>query len=265
MRIFLIPALVILQTVLFPLYAQINESDSTFMLSARIADAENGRGVSYAHIIFPQRHAGTAADEFGCFDIPVHIYDTLVISAVGYCKRTVVAGALYLNEKGRINLYLVPDVITLKEVDIFPYKTYGQFRNAVLTIVLPAEDKFDVFLNTEQTIRDAVNQGKLEAGGGPFCTVSGPITAVYDKFSKEGRARQEYNRLMAADQICETISKRYNEEIVSRMTGIRDEQVLKAFMEFCRFTNEYLFKATDYEILMAIVQCYEDFSVHEKE
>jgi hypothetical protein len=84
---------------------------------------------------------------------------------------------------------------------------------------------------------------------------SGPIGLIYGQFSKEARSKKTYAELIRKDKA----DKRYNRIVVSRITGLKDEEDITNFMEFCSLQIKFILESTDYELYAAIMDCYHDF------
>jgi hypothetical protein len=89
--------------------------------------------------------------------------------------------------------------------------------------------------------------------------VQGPISFLYDQFSKEARSKRIYADLMKKD----AAAVRYNSVVVSKVTGIQDKEDIKKFIDFCALRVQFILDASDYELYAAIQDCYEDFCINE--
>jgi hypothetical protein len=57
----------------------------------------------------------------------------------------------------------------------------------------------------------------------------------------------------------ERAEKRYNKALVSRITGLKTEDDLKKFMQFCALQIKFILESTDYELYAAISNCYDEY------
>ncbi|MBN2520677.1 MAG: hypothetical protein JXB17_09250, partial [Bacteroidales bacterium] len=55
------------------------------------------------------------------------------------------------------------------------------------------------------------------------------------------------------------VEKKYNKDIVAFITGINDERKVLDFMEFCKFSDDFILQSNDYQIYLAINNCYKEF------
>jgi hypothetical protein len=91
--------------------------------------------------------------------------------------------------------------------------------------------------------------------------MQGPISFLYDQFSKEARSKRIYADLMKKDEA----AVRYNNVVISKVTGIQDEDEIKKFIDFCGLRVEFILEASDYELYAAIMDCYENFCAGEND
>jgi hypothetical protein len=85
--------------------------------------------------------------------------------------------------------------------------------------------------------------------------MQGPISFLYDRFSKEARSKRIYADLTRKD----AAAVRYNSVLITKITGLQDEQEIKKFIEFCALPVEFILNASDYELYATILDCYEEF------
>ncbi|MBI4649569.1 MAG: carboxypeptidase-like regulatory domain-containing protein [Bacteroidia bacterium] len=98
------------------------------------------RGIPFAHVYVKNSNRGTICDFWGYFNFAGLIGDTLIFSSVGYKKNMFVVPQNISDNKYSIAVYLEKDTITLPDVDIYPWKTFEQFKTVVLNIEIPEDD-----------------------------------------------------------------------------------------------------------------------------
>lgn len=239
----------------FWMYSQDEKANKAFTANGVILNQTTNQPIPFAHIIDYFHEKGFAADEKGEFSIIINQNDTLTFSAIGFSKRYICFSDSVIRENVRINVFLNPEIYLCKEVTIFPYKNYTEFKKAVVDFKLHEEDA---------RVVDAVNRIKESVGSVDYSKyeksgISGPITALYMAFSREGKELRKYAELLAEDQYREKLSIKYNKEIVRQATGIKDEKQLDEFMKFCKMEDSFIESATEYQIMLAINACYQSF------
>ncbi|NNF23020.1 MAG: carboxypeptidase-like regulatory domain-containing protein [Saprospiraceae bacterium] len=104
-----------------------------------IVIGENNKQLPGVHIYVPKSGRGTTSNMYGYFSMPLLEGDTVVFSSVGYRKYNLVI------PKGmnRINAEVVleVDVTYLENVDILPFLSEENFKDAILALELPNEEE----------------------------------------------------------------------------------------------------------------------------
>ncbi len=206
--------------------------------------------VSYAHILSKTRNEGWVTDYYGTFRAYVMPGDTLITSAISYQRAMIIipeeiTGSEYLAE-----IILRKDIVNLSEIVVRPWPaTFEQLKKEFMEVEI--EDpiaNLDLHLPTPEELRNLA----YPSGG---IVVEGPISALYNRYSKEAKSKRIYAELM----LKETAGKRYNKEVVSHITGLKDEDQIRKFMEFCALQIKFILESTDYELYAAILGCYKEY------
>ena len=85
---------------------------------------------------------------------------------------------------------------------------------------------------------------------------AGGVGLESDKFSKEAKSRQAYAEVMKKEKA----ENRYNKKVVSNITGLKDEEEITAFMKFCPLNVKFILESTDYELYLAVRNCYVEYA-----
>jgi hypothetical protein len=216
-------------------------SDSTSIPNAHVINLGNGRGTS------------TAAD--GSFNMAVEAGDKVLFTALGFHNHTlIVDSAIFENE--------LPTMVVLEEkmydlpvVEIYPYATFTDFKYAFLNFKDPEPA---IKLNLPKSFNIAT------PGEGFGVTIKGPITALYDQFSKRGKELRNYQEVIEKEELRRKASRVVNVETVRRYTHLRDEAEIYRFLRFCNMPDEYIIASTEYEVYQQLMACYQQYCEMEK-
>jgi len=207
--------------------------------------------LSDVHVINYSTEKVTYSLSDGSFEIAINVGDRILFSSIGFqLTELIITDSLLDTDFNKI--FLQPEIYMLKSTTVYPYQTYEEFKQAFLN--LKTEDNsIELNLPVPVVIK--------ETEPGTFATISlgSPITALYMAYSKEGKELKKYNEIIERDKIEKFVAIKYNKSIVKLITGIEEENELKEFMEYCHLSNEFILKSIDYEIYLAIKNCYEDF------
>jgi hypothetical protein len=158
-----------------------------YTLVGTIVNGENNEMLSGAHLISTSAYA-TKTDENGNFNILLKENDTLKISFVGFKPYYYVAPK---QDAGKylIKFKLYTDSIILKEVEIFPWPSYSEFKKA-----------FAELKSTEPEIKMEGVKLYQDRNIQPyqFSTLhlfTNPISYIYDKLlDKKAKQRRRIDR-----------------------------------------------------------------------
>jgi hypothetical protein len=108
-------------------------------LTGKITD-ELLQPLPFAHILILNNYRGAITNVYGNFSLVVEEGDSVLISAVGYKRK-------YMEMPGNLpSLFLQKDIIlqidtlAIAEAQIYPWKTYEEFKDAFVNLKLPTDD-----------------------------------------------------------------------------------------------------------------------------
>lgn len=220
----------------------------------RVVDIYNNT-LEYAHIINLTRRFGVVSDRAGRFVMPVKPGDSLMLSHVSHVVRFVMIDQEHLETEWPYELIMLPKVFELREVVVRPLpRTRLEFRHEFVNIDLPPmPDSVNLRMPHIHTMVYSGPQG------GFGVVMKGPFQTFYDLFSKEAKQVKKLNKELSAMQLQEEIEKRYNHQLVFRLTGIAEAAIREEFMQFCKMPVDFILESTEYDLYMAILRCYESY------
>lgn len=247
-KYFFFPLLLLLLLACLQLSAQELPSSGSSLLQGQLLDAENKDPIPFAHITNLQRGFRALSDSSGSFKLPASEGDTLLISSVSYGQHKVLAPA-----KGEklILIELAPNVYELEEVVVQSLPSERKFKEMLLGMDSPEAEK------PHMRLPDGLYQ---EAGtGNASLSLGSPISAIAGRFSKKERGRQFAAKMEFQEERRAYIRTKFNRVIVQDITGMEEEEKLEAFMKYCVMNDDWLYKASEYEIHKAVLGCFGDF------
>jgi len=129
---------VILMCVLAAPASQAQSKKRIIQLSGIISDSLSV--LPGVHVYVPKAGRGTSSNPAGFFSMPVLEGDSVVISSIGYQRQHYIVprGA---NEFLTLLIEMVSDVTYLKEVQIMPFPTEEVFKEAILALDIPMDER----------------------------------------------------------------------------------------------------------------------------
>jgi hypothetical protein len=104
-----------------------------------------------------------------------------------------------------------------------------------------------------ETLKKLINTNTSSGAG----SVGVSIDALYELFSKEGKSKRKVAQFQYEDAKKFYAQLRYNKQVVSHITGLQNEQ-LDYFMKYCELPEEFILRATDYDLTYRILSCHQN-------
>ncbi len=211
----------------------------------QVVDVENGKPINSVTIINKRTKQRAVSNEKGDFFIWAAAGDSLKTIAIGYRGE----GIKYdgTSNKPIINMKL--DAIALAEVVVI------EKRNENL------KAEIDAFLRNpggrtgmrQEIMRNMIQTQNLSQPG-----IGISIDALYDMFSKQGKSRQKVAEFEMLDAKKFYAELRYNKPWVNYLTKLEGQE-LDNFMKFCPLTDDFILRASDYDLTYEVFKCFRQF------
>jgi hypothetical protein len=108
-------------------------------LSGRLLD-ELLQPLPYSHILIMNNYKGGITDKYGKFSFIAQVNDSILFSSLGYKPKTMVVPDTLHEPFLNMDLILDRDTFMIGEIEIYPWKTYEEFKQAFLSLKLPDDD-----------------------------------------------------------------------------------------------------------------------------
>jgi CarboxypepD_reg-like domain len=109
-------------------------------LSGVVLDEDSVIALPGVHVYVPKAGRGTSTNASGFFSMPVLVGDSVVISSVGYQRRHYIVPN-HQSDFLTVIVEMVEDVTFLKELTITPFPTEEVFKQAVLALNIPLDER----------------------------------------------------------------------------------------------------------------------------
>lgn len=119
--------------------AQDTPEQKVVQLSGVILNSDSTIAIPGVNIYVPKKGRGTSSNRFGYFSMPVLAGDSVVFSFIGLKRQTITIPENIEEDKLSYILTMVEDEIALQEVQVMPYPTEEEFKNAILAVNIDAE------------------------------------------------------------------------------------------------------------------------------
>jgi hypothetical protein len=115
-------------------HAQGDPEKKVIQLSGVILNADSTDAIPGVNIYVPSKGRGTSSNHFGYFSMPVAAGDSVVFSFIGLERQSFKVPEDTDKDQISLILTMMEDAYTLSEVEVMPYPTEEEFKNAVLAM-----------------------------------------------------------------------------------------------------------------------------------
>ena len=206
-----------------------------FIFQSRVICDSSFNAIRDCHVINKTQNTGTVTDANGEFKITAYINDSISFSAIGYEQLTI-ALTLFMFDRGYI-ITLKPKTYEIKEIGIMLY-----------SLNFPTISKYEIYTPP------LPNQGGINL----LPTDVSPITALYNRYSKEAKQKRYFKSVIDETADFILIGEKFNGEMVSQITGLKDDELIK-FISFCNFSNDFILNHSPETIRRTIRKKYAEY------
>ena len=82
---------------------------------------------------------------------------------------------------------------------------------------------------------------------------------MYDALSHEGKMKRKYQQILEHDRIEAIAADRLSDSLIMRATGLVEKKEIEALREYCDLQAGFIVDATEYELYVALMDCYDSF------
>lgn len=210
----------------------------------------NGKGVPFVNVFSTTGQKGTAADFYGKFRMFVQSGDTLKITAVGFRPSIIPIPPDLPKGIYPLRITLSQDTIELSEAVITPWpENWQEFRAAFLALDVPNESFIIEIPQAalKQAIRDA------KPGGG--ITMPGPVSILYEAFSRDAKKRRKLEALEGESNRFEIICRSVGQNGLANLCGSKERDKMESFVARCNLSDVFIAQANKLELIEALMHC----------
>lgn len=210
----------------------------------KVIDPQTQKGIANINILNKRNGQIVATNENGDFYLRALKGDSILISTFGYNRK----GFLWdgIDKNPVIKEKLQP--IMLRELVVEDKRWAELNRDINLLLANPYDSK----TLKSKIWRNMLNSNTSQPGIG----IS--IDGLYQMYSKEGKANRKLADLQFQDIKTFYADIKYNRQTVIQITKLPEEEV-DAFMKYCKIPQDFILKATDYELTFRILKCLGGF------
>jgi len=206
-----------------------------------------------ANIINLTSLSGTTTDYNGMFSIPAQVGDSIMISFMGF--KTVNIKLTEKQLKEHQTIYMVETPLVLDEVIVSTGQLTGDLK--VDINLIPVQEPIDISPKIASMFGDP-KPTSLTRINDAFKKIMNPVDLIYDIFSTRSKDLRRLEKIKEEEKVREILSNKFDREILSRLLKI-DKKDVYLVLEICDYSEQFITKANDLQILEAILNCYSKY------
>lgn len=157
-----------------------NPEHKLIQLSGIVVSGDSLSAVPFTSVMIKGTNRGTICDFYGFFSLVARENDTLEFSSIGYNGGEFVVPDTLSHNRYSIIQLIHQDTLELAEVQVYPWPSREQFKDAFLSLNAPQDDYDRAFENmTNEDIRLAVQGVPMSARENSQYDVQREYTKLY--------------------------------------------------------------------------------------
>ena len=235
------------------------DSLSISNLKGQIIHAVNKKPLSAAHILNLNTVEGTITNEKGYFELPTRVNDTILVSYLGFASIKVkVTNDLLKGNELEIALYEKPEEI--KEIIIRSTKLIGVLEIDVKQV---PKDRFTrIKINGIQQTYE-IGKPQKRNFPSPIAALFQPVDFLYNLFGNKPKQLKKLKKLKKEDDLRKMLAGKFDREVMMEYLQM-DRQELTELLTDCSYSEYFIKKASDLQMIEAILDCYENYKALKK-
>jgi len=231
-----------------------NETLRKTHLKGQIIHAVTKKALSAAHILNLNSVQGTITNDKGFFEIPTKANDTILVSYLGFASiKLKITNDLLNGNELLIALYEKPEEV--REVVIKSTQLIGVLEIDVKQV---PKDRFTrIKINgLPQTYEVGKPKGKDYSS--PVAALFQPVDYLYNLFGKKPKQLRKLQKLKKEDDLRKMLSGKFDREVMMEYLQM-DRQELSELLTDCNYSEYFIKKASDLQMIEAVLDCYESY------
>ncbi len=224
-----------------------------FTLKGRISNAIDSTAVEGTTLLNLTTIDGTLSGKNGAFELDLKENDTLLISHIGY-QSIKLKMTRDLSKITELDIALYPKLEKLKEV-VIGHKLVGFLDIDIKNV---PRDKYNrIHINgLNQTYEVRKNSQSISVLGSIVKNLTNPAKMLYNLFGKKPKELKRLKKLRDKDNTREILTTRFDRELILDHLHMNIDELTQTLNE-CNYSSYYIKRATDLQIIEAVLECYE--------
>jgi len=228
-------------------------------LKGKIISIEDNKALQSAHIINLNSVHGTITNNKGQFEIPAKVNDTIFVSYIGYqsVKLKITNDLLKGNE---LEIAIHEKIVNINEITIKSHKLIGVL--VVDAKNVPQNSYSRIHINGLPQAYEVGNAYNRNYNSG-LAAIFNPVDFWYNKIGKKPKEIKRLKKLKEGDQMRNIMEQNYSREIMMDYLDMSRKELNDLLTE-CNYSGRFISKASDLQIIEAVLECYENYRAIQK-
>ena len=226
-------------------------------LKGQVIHSETKQPLSAAHVLNLNSVEGTITNETGLFELTAKANDTVLVSYLGYSSiKLKITNDLLKGNEVVISLAEKPEEV--KEVVIKSTKLIGVLEVDVKQV---PKDRFTrIHING---LPQTYEVGRPQKISSPLSKILNPVDLVYNLFGKKPKQLKKLKKLKKEDDLRKMLAGKFDREVMMEYLEM-DRAELNKLLEDCNYSEYFIKKASDLQLIEAVLNCYESYKAVKK-
>jgi len=241
------------------IFSQEKQDTIPHTLKGQILDVKTRFPLKSAHILNLTKVRGTTTNSYGRFEITANKGDEIYISYIGYESiKLIVTNDLLQNKDLKIAIH--DRIVPLDEVEVKSHHLIGVL--VVDAKNVPESSPNRVHINgLPQTYETGLPRARDY--NSVLAAVFSPVDFWYNKLNKHAKELRKLDKLRKDDQLREIMEQKFNREVMLQYLDMSRSE-LNQLLKDCNYSRRFIKKASDLQIVDAVLNCYEDQKIQNK-
>lgn len=227
-------------------------------VSGIIINSKTNQPLENVNIVNLNEVIGTATSKEGQFEINAKVDDTLHFSYLGFKSIKVRVTNDWIKFGTNTTIELTELALALEEVVVYEMKLTGYLEIDIKQV--PINNNFRYSISGLPNVGYESSVRPTSAVTKALNAIFNPVDFLYKIFGREPNQLRKLKRMKQDDQIRNALSNRFDREMLIELLDI-DKIDLDFLITQCNYSDEFISKANDLQVLDAISECYEEYKV----
>ena len=243
---------------IFLLFCTISFSQEITTVKGTILNANNNMPLENVNIVNLNKVIGTATNKKGEFEIRVQVDDTLHFSYLGFKSIKVRVTNDWIKFGINTSIELTELALALEEVVVNQLKLTGYLEIDIKQV--PINRNFRYSISGLRNVGYESSARPTSAATKALNAIFNPFDFLHKIFGKQPNELRKLRKMKEDNKIRDLLSNTFDREMLLALLQL-DKVDLDLLISECNYSDDFIIKANDLQVLDAISECYEEYKV----